>query len=171
MGTKAQARRCLLGSQLAPPKSPGDGEFAAIFDGAVAEQVDGQADDEGPEDQELHDHDASLCGTEDAEGVAEQGGDRGRQREVGEDLHDEGARVRDDHAECVKGMNIMATSGPKMDPASLAVGMIAPMAASTPVNTVNPPTSSSVPVIIGPGSKTREDRFISGRARESRKNR
>lgn len=40
---------------------------------------------------------------------------------------------------------------PKIDPASFAVGMIAPAATRVPVKSRNPPKSNSAPVIIGPG--------------------
>lgn len=68
-----------------------------------------------------------------------------------------------------KGTKIRAIITPMKFPASLAVGMAAPIATSVVVNRANPPIRSRAPMIMGTGLETRAARFRSGILTWSRK--
>ena len=89
----ARRRRGLVsgGAPRPCPECVTDVDLRGVGDGPVPEEPHGDAEHDGGAHEEDRDHDGCLRQAQGAEAVAEQGGDGGGEREVGEDLHD---RVR-----------------------------------------------------------------------------
>ena len=112
----------------------GDGEFAGVLGGPIAEEVDRQSQDEDAEDEQFGDDNDGFGAAERSESGAEQRGHGGRKWEVREGLDDGGVRGAQDEAYRVERDEDQGHERSERDPASLAVGMTAPIATRTAVN-------------------------------------